>query len=417
MISKGIQNGIKSFILKKKINSKSIFTISKSKKSNCNILNFHKNIAPTHKKNSTCIINSFNHLNDEDKKNKDMKIDSAEKKSTNKTLTYKRNASFVNIDTSYGDNYSTANSVTEIGKKIEVKPLINKAEYKEINIKTENNDSFETIKESEEDSIVSFQNQYIDEILENLKNEEINNEYKINPNYFNFQTEINQKMRIILIDWLFEVNCKLKFKEETFFITVYIIDSYLSQKFVPRKKYQLLGVAALFIATKLNEIFSGSVRDYAFITDNAYTESEILDMEEDICKILNFNFLIPNCLSFFEIVSKKIGVDKDFKKYHFGKFIMQCFLMSSKSLIYNYSTISSATCYLVMKLFGNEKSLNLINFRIFCNDNYKLVKDCTENIWNAIKEILISYLNLSITKYYKENFDDDILKYISLYTE
>ena len=103
MISKGIQNGIKSFILKKKINSKSIFTISKSKKSNCNILNFHKNIAPTHKKNSTCIINSFNPLNDEDKKSKDMEIDSAEKKSTNKTLTYKRNASFVNIDTSYGD--------------------------------------------------------------------------------------------------------------------------------------------------------------------------------------------------------------------------------------------------------------------------------------------------------------------------
>ena len=91
---------------------------------------FSQNIAPTHKKNSTCIINSFNPLNDEDKKSKDMETDSAEKKSTNKTLTYKRNVSFVNVDTSYGDNYSTANSVTEIGKKIEVKPLINKAEYR-----------------------------------------------------------------------------------------------------------------------------------------------------------------------------------------------------------------------------------------------------------------------------------------------
>lgn len=415
MISKGIQNGIKSFILKKKINSKSIFTISKSKKSSCNILNFHKNIAPTHKKNSTCIINSFNPLNDEDKKNKDTEIDSAEKKSTNKTLTYKRNASFVNVDTSYGDNYSTANSVTEIGKKIEVKPLINKAEYKEINIKTENNDSFETIKESEEDSIVSFQNQYIDEILENLKNEEINNEYKINPNYFNFQTEINQKMRIILIDWLFEVNCKLKFKEETFFITVYIIDSYLSQKFVPRKKYQLLGVAALFIATKLNEIFTGKVRDYAFITDNAYKESEITDMEEDICKVLNFNFLIPNSLSFFQIICNKIGIDKDLNKYNFGKFIIQCFLMSSKSLIYNYSTISSATCYLIMKLFDNDKDINITDFSQYCIDNYNLVEVCYKHIWNTFKELLGSYLNISIKKFYSDNFGGDILKHISLY--
>ena len=412
MLSKGIKNGLKNFILKKKINSKNIFLISKRKKANCNILNLRKNIALTHKNNS-----SFNSLNSRDEKTKDMEIESEEKKSANSSLIIKENDSFINMDTSYGDNYSTANSITEIEKKNENKPLTKKTEYNEIDKCLEINNSFEVHKYNEEEPRVSCIMEYIDEILENLKNEELNNAYKINPDYFKFQIEINSKMRTILIDWLFEVNCKLKFKEETFFITVYIIDSYLSQKFVPRRKFQLLGVTALFIATKLNEIFTGSVRDYAFITDNAYTESEILDMEEDICKILNFNFLIPNCLSFFEIVSKKIGVDKDFKKYHFGKFIMQCFLMSSKSLIYNYSTISSATCYLVMKLFGNEKSLNLINFRNFCNDNYKLVKDCTENIWNAIKEILISYLNLSITKYYKENFDDDILKYISLYTE
>jgi len=412
MLSKGTKNGLKNFILKKKINSKNIFLISKRKKSNCNILNLRKNIALTHKNNS-----SFNSLNSRDEKTKDMEIESDGKKSADSSLIMKENDFFINMDTSYGDNYSTANSITEIGKKNENKPLAKKIEYNEIDKSSEINNSFEVLMDNEEEPRKSPILEYIDEIFENLKNEEINNAYKINPDYFKFQIEINSKMRTILIDWLFEVNCKLKFKEETFFITVCIIDSYLSQKFVPRRKFQLLGVTALFIATKLNEIFTGSVRDYAFITDNAYKESEILDMEEDICKILNFNFLIPNCLIFFEIVSKKIGVDKDLKKYRFGKFIMQCFLMSSKSLNYNYSIISSATCYLVMKLFGNEKCLNLIDFRNFCMDNYKLVIDCCKNIWNEIKEILISYLNLSITKYYKENFDDDILKYISLYTE
>ena len=416
MLSKGIQNGIKNFILRKKTNSKNIFIISKFKKSNCNILNLHKNIAQTQENNSTYDINSSNSLIDEDNNNKDMELDSAEKKSHNKTLNYKRNGSFVNMDTSYGDNYSTANSVTEIGKKNEIKTVPKKIEYKEIN-ENRNNDSFETLKEDEEDSIETCKNEYIDEILENLKNEEIKNAYKINPNYFKFQTEINPKMRIILIDWLFEVNCKLKFKEETFFITVYIIDSYSSQKFVPRKKYQLLGVAALFIATKLNEIFTGNVRDYAFITDNAYNESEIIDMEEDICKILNFNFLIPNCLSFFEIICNKIGFDKELNKYNLGKFIIKCFLMSPKSLIYNYSTISVAACYLIIKLFDNDKNINLIDFCFFCIDNYNLVEECYKNIWIAFKEILNSYLNISVKKFYKENFGDDIIKYLSLYKE
>ena len=42
------------------------------------------------------------------------------KKSTNKNQTYKRNASFIYMDTSSGDNYSTVNSVTEIGKKMKL---------------------------------------------------------------------------------------------------------------------------------------------------------------------------------------------------------------------------------------------------------------------------------------------------------
>ena len=90
-----------------------------------------------------------------------MEIDSPEKKLPNKHLPYKRHVSFVNVDTSYGENFSTANSVTEI------KPLIKKIEYKEIKETIRINDFFESIKEDEENSIVSFQNHYIDEIFEN----------------------------------------------------------------------------------------------------------------------------------------------------------------------------------------------------------------------------------------------------------
>jgi hypothetical protein len=346
-----------------------------------------------------------------------MEIDSEKKKSSNNSFIIKGNDSFGNLDSSYLENYSTANSNAEIAKKNEIKPLTKKAEYIEEEKKSEINNSFETLKEKKENLDKSKENEYIHDILENLKNEERNNAYKINPNYFKFQTDINPKMRTILIDWLFEVNKKLKFREETFYITVNIIDSYLSQKFVPRKKFQLLGVTALFIATKLNEIFTGKAKDYAFITNNAYKESEIIDMEEDICKVLSFNFIIPNCLSFFQIISNKIGIDKDLNEYNFGKFIIQCFLMSSKSLIYNYSTISTATCYLIMKLFDNEKNLNLIDFSHFCIDNYNLVEECYKNIWNGFKEILSSNLNISVKKFYRENYSDNIVKYISLYKE
>lgn len=49
----------------------------------------------------------------------------------------------------------------------------------------------------------------------------------VSPNYMAGQTEINDKMRAILIDWLIEVHYKFKLQPETLFITVRIIDRYL----------------------------------------------------------------------------------------------------------------------------------------------------------------------------------------------
>ncbi|MBQ4202702.1 MAG: cyclin, partial [Thermoguttaceae bacterium] len=58
-----------------------------------------------------------------------------------------------------------------------------------------------------------------------------------------------------------------------------------------------------FIACKQNEIIFRRIKEYAYITDNAYTESEITNMEEIILKTLNFNILFPSALSFYEIIS------------------------------------------------------------------------------------------------------------------
>lgn len=44
------------------------------------------------------------------------------------------------------------------------------------------------------------------------------------------QTQITDKMRAILVDWLVDVHLKFKMKSETLFITVNIIDRYLERE-------------------------------------------------------------------------------------------------------------------------------------------------------------------------------------------
>lgn len=83
-------------------------------------------------------------------------------------------------------------------------------------------------------------------------------------------------MRTTLIDWIIEVHNKLVLLPETLFLTVNVIDRFLSAKPVSVGKLQLVGVAALLIACKYEEIYCPAVKQLQFLTDDAFQTDEIL---------------------------------------------------------------------------------------------------------------------------------------------
>ncbi len=114
------------------------------------------------------------------------------------------------------------------------------------------------------------------------------------------QHDINAKMRAILIDWLVEVHMKFRLVPETLHLCVNIIDRYCSTVQVQRSKLQLVGVTALLIACKYEEIYPPEVRDCVYITDRAYQSSEVLDMEQDIVQKLAFRITVPTAYPFLQ---------------------------------------------------------------------------------------------------------------------
>ena len=52
--------------------------------------------------------------------------------------------------------------------------------------------------------------------------------YQVDASYIKKQPEINEKMRAILIDWLIQVHLRFGLLAETLYLTVTIIDRYLS---------------------------------------------------------------------------------------------------------------------------------------------------------------------------------------------
>ena len=90
--------------------------------------------------------------------------------------------------------------------------------------------------------------------------------------YMKRQNDINENVRAILVDWLISVHAKFKLLPETLYITVNLIDRYLSLYNVQKSQVQLVGVASLLIATKYEEIYPPTVKDFIYLTDDTYTK-------------------------------------------------------------------------------------------------------------------------------------------------
>ena len=114
-----------------------------------------------------------------------------------------------------------------------------------------------------------------------------------NPNYLAAQTEINEKMRLILVDWLVDVALKFKLHAETFFLAVDLMDRYLAVTKTTRSHLQLVGITCILIAAKYEEIWPPEVKDCINISANTYTRDDILKMERAICGSLQFKLTVP----------------------------------------------------------------------------------------------------------------------------
>lgn len=74
-------------------------------------------------------------------------------------------------------------------------------------------------------------------------------------------------MVAILFDWLIEVTHSFHFKRETFYLAVNYVERYLmKQENVEVSRFQLLGVTAIFIAHKCEEIYPKTMKDFHRLT-------------------------------------------------------------------------------------------------------------------------------------------------------
>ncbi|CAK7275041.1 G2/mitotic-specific cyclin [Sporothrix epigloea] len=165
-----------------------------------------------------------------------------------------------------------------------------------------------------------------------------------NPRYMNHQDEIDWKTRGVLIDWLVEVHTRFHLLPETLFLAVNIVDRFLSAKVVQLDRLQLVGVTAMFIAAKYEEVLSPSVGSFRHVADNGFTEAEILSAERFILGTLDYDLSYPNPMNFLRRVSKADNYDIQTRTV--AKYLTEISLLDHRFMSYRPSHVAAAAMFL-----------------------------------------------------------------------
>ena len=204
--------------------------------------------------------------------------------------------------------------------------------------------------------------EYIGDIIVNMKTEECHDMPRYS--YMKQQVDINEKMRGILVDWIVEVHLRFKLLPETLFLTVNLIDRYLQKTQIMRTRLQLVAVAALLIASKYEEIYVPELNDFVYISDNAYTKEEILEMERSILITLEFGITTPSSYRFLQRFCKVAKAKSQL--FHLAQYLIELTLMEQRMLEYKPSQVAAGALFLAIRILYRDMGLWTPQLEQYC---------------------------------------------------
>ncbi|KAK6793103.1 hypothetical protein RDI58_012184 [Solanum bulbocastanum] len=165
-----------------------------------------------------------------------------------------------------------------------------------------------------------------------------------------------------------EVHYKFELLEETLYLTVNLIDRFLAVQSVIRKKLQLVGITAMLLACKYEEVSVPVVEDLILISDRAYTRKEVLEMEKLMVNALQFNMTVPTAYAFMRRFLKAAQSDKKVELVSF--FLIELCLVEYEMLRFPPSMLAAAAIFTAQCTLGVSKEWNKT-----CEKHSSYVKD------------------------------------------
>jgi G2/mitotic-specific cyclin 2 len=160
-------------------------------------------------------------------------------------------------------------------------------------------------------------------------------------------------MRAQLVDWLASLHLTYHMVPETLWTAINIMDRFLSLRCVSKVKLQLVGLAAMFIACKYEEILAPSLEEFAKHSAGAFTKEDILKGERIILQILEFK-ISHYCSPYSWMRKISRADDYEIQTRTLAKFLCDATLLDHRFLPVKPQLVAAVGMYTARKMLGGD---------------------------------------------------------------
>ena len=258
--------------------------------------------------------------------------------------------------------------------------------------------------------LLSFDDKKDYDYLFNMK------DIKIKKNFLENSLKILPNFRLKLLQWISELCYEFTFQRTTFYLSIYYIDIFISKvyNFEP-SMYQLLGVCALSLASKMEEVRIQDLKTFVRKSNNLYDLKQLKEMEISIVKLLEYKMAVPTINSVMSFLTKKWDdfiIKNKIKFIKSGRKSMPLFyndsngdlyflitqyldliMMDNSYVDYNSFKLVTSLIYTILFIYYNE-NFSQLKFKEECEKKNKFCKRICE-----IKSLLNKTFNEYLDEY------------------
>lgn len=208
-------------------------------------------------------------------------------------------------------------------------------------------------------SSVKYVPDYISDVIKMYRKEEEVEDMLVNFDYMNDQSDLNEKMRELLVDWLNQVHYRFKLSTACLYLAISLLDRFLSRAQVKRDKLQLVGCCTLWMAAKYEEIYAPEVSDFVTISDESFTFNDMVKAEKYILDSLNFKVGFPTLFIFLRRYMRVLGCSV--RLQFIAGYVAELSLQKMEFLKYNNTDLAAYILYYSILVLDYNLSENKEN--------------------------------------------------------